>query len=66
MEYTLKQSVYLMKLMPILHINVKFISMKFQFVPEERTIVFHFYFFFFCGQNVYYGCLSCLMAKVYL
>jgi hypothetical protein len=42
-----------MKLIPILNINVKFISMKCQFVPEESTIMFHFSFFFFCGQHLY-------------
>ena len=53
MEYIFKLSVYLMKLIPIFNISVKFISMKCQFVPGENTIMFHFYFFFLCGQHVY-------------
>jgi len=49
MEYTLKLSVYLMKLIPILNINVKFISMKCEFFPRGKDN----YVPFLCGQHVY-------------
>jgi len=52
MEYILKPSVYLMKLIPILNINVKFISLKCQFVPEESTMIFIYLFIFLVNMYI--------------